>query len=161
MRCRRYEGGDRHVEAVLSALWFIYHLFLRQGLLFQVCTLLGAGCRWTVAVIRAQKVKWHHLATKGNPRETRSCSSLRSLGPFKLLPHFVLVSGPPNNAVIDTATLWASSGGLQLADCVERMIISFSEGIAGVCKQMLICEKKLNKSTSIYIKSIWSPTKVS
>lgn len=31
MRCRRYEGADCHVEAVLSALWFIYHLFRKQG----------------------------------------------------------------------------------------------------------------------------------
>lgn len=33
MRCRRNEGGDCHVETLLSAFWFIYHLFSQTRLL--------------------------------------------------------------------------------------------------------------------------------
>lgn len=45
MRCRRYEGADCHVEAVLSALWFIYHLFRKQGCPPQVQALRRCGRR--------------------------------------------------------------------------------------------------------------------
>lgn len=43
MRCRRYEGGSCHVEAVLSALRFIYHLFPKQGCGSARCSLHSAG----------------------------------------------------------------------------------------------------------------------
>lgn len=39
MRCRRYEGGSGHVEVVLSALRFIYHLSPTQGCRSACCLL--------------------------------------------------------------------------------------------------------------------------
>lgn len=43
MRCRRYEGGSCHVEAVLSALRFIYHLFPKRGCSSARCSPHSAG----------------------------------------------------------------------------------------------------------------------
>lgn len=114
MRCRRYEGADCHVEAVLSALWFIYHLFRKQGCPPQVQALRRCGRRGRTGNLDAETQEsdlWGPPGVGGRGR-LRGGRGLHLWRVSERGSHCAPVFSPGEFAVTDTDTLRSASRGL-------------------------------------------------